>query len=574
MSDSNRKDSVDRRTILKTIATTAGGSAFLGWLPSASAARPSAKTAPSAATADRDVIIVASDENAIVETSTGKVRGFTRNGINTFLGIPYAATTGGTARYMPPAKATPWTGLRSSMQYGFVSPQGPRAGWGDDEGAWVFDWDDGRPGEDCLRVNIWSAGLNDNKKRPVMVWLHGGGFSAGSGQELKSYYGENLSRRGDVVVVSLNHRLGVLGYLDLSGVGGDKYARSGNVGMLDIVAALEWVRDNIANFGGDPGNVLIFGQSGGGGKVNSLMAMPAAHGLFHKAVVQSGSLLRVSTREDSQKLGAAVVQQLGLSSAQIDEIQALPPERLIGAGSAAIASLASAAQSGGAFRLPSIGWQPTLDGTDIPQQPFDPVAPQISAQVPLLVGTVLNEFSNALFDKRLSTLTDEELKRRVSAIYKDRSDSIIAVFRSAHPNAKPGEISSRISAAPVRQGAITQAERKAAQGAAPVFNYWFAWQTPVLDGRPGAFHCSELSFVFDNTDRCAPMTGGGPGPRALAAKVSDAWINFARHGDPNHSGLPHWPAFTAEKCPTMIFDTECTMKENPDGAERKILTNI
>jgi len=193
--------------------------------------------------------------------------------------------------------------------------------------------------------------------------------------------------------------------------------------------------------------------------------------------------------------------------------------------------------------------------------------------VPLMVGTVLNEFSNALFDKRLSTLTDEELKRRVSAIYKDRSDSIIAVFRSAHPNAKPGEIFSRISAAPVRQGAITQAERKAAQGAAPVFNYWFAWQTPVLDGRPGAFHCSELSFVFDNTDRCAPMTGGGPGPRALAAKVSDAWINFARHGDPNHSGLPHWPAFTAEKCPTMIFDTECTMKENPDGAERKILTS-
>jgi len=560
---------IRRRSLIKGAAALAGAAAASALQPVASAAHPSRATAPVAGVCN--TLILASNENAIVETTAGKVRGFTRNGIDTFLGIPYAGSTAGKARYKAPTKPVPWTGLRSSMQYGFVSPQEPRAGWADDEVAWMFDWDDGRPGEDCLRVNIWTPGVNDNKKRPVMVWLHGGGFSAGSGQELKSYYGENLSRRGDVVVVSLNHRLGVLGYLNLAEAGGAAYADSANAGMLDIVAALEWVRDNIANFGGDPGNVMIFGQSGGGGKVNTLMAMPAAKGLFHRAAVESGSLLNASTAEDSAKLGAAVLQQLGLSASQIDQIQDVPVERLVQAGIAAVKSLAPPFRPGGAFRLPRIGWQPTVDGTNLPTQPYDPVAPAMSAQVPLLVGTVLNEFASALYDPTLSTMTLDELKARVRASYGDRAAHIIEVFRAAAPDVGPGEIMSRISAAPVRQSAITQAERQAALGGAPVFNYWFCWQTPVLDRRPGAFHCSELSFVFDNTDRCAPMTGGGPGPRALAAKVSDAWINLARHGDPNHAGLPHWPAFTADKCPTMIFDTECVMKDNPDGAERASL---
>ncbi len=569
-SHSSRK-AASRRSLLQGAVALAGSSMLPAMAVQvfAADAKPAA-VAPPPGTAN--TIIVASDSNAIVETTAGKVRGFTRNGINTFLGIPYAGTTEGKARYQAPTKVAPWTGLRSSMEYGFVSPQEPRAGWGNDEVAWMFDWDDGRPGEDCLRVNIWTPGVNDSKKRPVMVWLHGGGFSAGSGQELKSYYGENLSRRGDVVVVSLNHRLGVLGYLDLSQVGGTTYANSANAGMLDIVAALEWVRDNIAKFGGDPGNVMIFGQSGGGGKVNALMAMPAAKGLFHKAAVESGSLMNAAKPEDSGKLGAAVLQQLGLSASQIDQIQTLPVDRLIGAGRAAVASLATPFQPGRAFALPRIGWQPSVDGTNLPAQPWDPTAPAISANVPLLVGTVLNEFSSALLDTKLASLTPEELKARVTAIYGDRSAHIIDVFRQAHPNAKPGELFSRISAAPVRQSGIAQAERKAAQGAAPAFNYWFTWQTPVLDGRPGAFHCSEIAFVFDNTDRCAPMTGGGPGPRALAANVSDAWINFARHGDPNHSGIPHWPSFTADKCPTMIFDAVCEMKNDPDGAERAALS--
>ncbi len=559
-----------RRELLKSAAAAIGVSCAVTISP-ISAAENSKNTAGVSSTVC-NTSIVASNENAIVETTAGKVRGFTRNGINTFLGIPYAGTTEAKARYQPPAKVTPWTGVRSSMQYGFVSPQEPRAGWANDEVAWMFDWDDGRFGEDCLRVNVWTPALNDNTKRPVMVWLHGGGFSAGSGQELKSYYGENLSRRGDVVVVSLNHRLGVLGYLDLSEIGGPNYANSANVGMLDIVAALEWVRDNIANFGGDPSNVMIFGQSGGGGKVNTLMAMPSAKGLFHKAAVQSGSLLNAATKEDSAKLGSAVMQQLNLNAAQIDQIHDVPVEKLIAAGIAAVRSLAPPFQPGGAFRLPRIGWQPTVDGTVLPSQPWDPTAPALTADVPVIVGTVLNEFSSGLYDMKLQTLTDAELLARVKAIHGVKSERIIEVFRSAHPNDKPGDIFSRISASPVRQSGITQCERKAAQRAGPAFNYWFTWKTPVLDGRPGAFHCAELSFVFDNTDRCAPMTGGGPGPRALAAKVSGAWINFARHADPNHSGLPHWPSFTAEQCPTMIFDTECAMKNNADGAERKVVT--
>jgi para-nitrobenzyl esterase len=225
--------------------------------------------------------VVTTPASAIVETAAGKVRGYVRNGIVTFKGIPYAASTAGEARFLPPAPITPWTHVRASMSYGPVCPQPVRGGWASDRLAFLYDWDDGYAGEDCLRLNVWTPAVNDRGKRPVMVWLHGGGYEAGSSQELPSYDGENLSRRGDVVVVSLNHRLNVFGFLDMAAVGGEKYARSVNVGMLDIVSALQWVRDNVGRFGGDPANVTVFGQSGGGAKVSTLMAMPAAKGLFH-----------------------------------------------------------------------------------------------------------------------------------------------------------------------------------------------------------------------------------------------------------------------------------------------------
>jgi para-nitrobenzyl esterase len=558
---------IDRRALVHGGALLAGGTVAAALLPPFSTRESASAAALPAMNGDP---IVASDKKAVVETSAGKIRGYTRNGIYTFKGIPFGASTEGDARFMPPTKPAPWAGLRSSMQYEHVAPQGPRSGWANDEEAWMFSWDDGIQGEDCLRVNIWTPSINDNKRRPVMVWLHGGGFVAGSGQELRSYDGENLCKRGDVVVVSLNHRLGVLGYLDLSNYG-DAYASSANVGMLDIVLALEWVRENIGNFGGNSANVTIFGQSGGGGKVNTLMAMPSAKGLFHRAITQSGSTLRVGVHEKSAKLAAAVLSELGLSDSQVSQLHTLPFERLVAAGVAVTQRNARPGPPDFRRLADQLGWVPVVDGKIVPQHPFDPSAPAISSDVPLLVGTVLNEFLTAINHPEYESMTEEAVAKRVSDVYGNKSAHVIDVFRQAHPGAKPFDILSLIFAAPVRQAAVTQAERKAALGAAPAYLYWFTWQTPVLDGRPRAFHCSELAFCFDNTDRCENMTGGGPEARALASKVSEAWLAFARSGNPNHGGLPEWPIFTAEKCPTMRFDKVSSMENNPDGVERKAI---
>ena len=259
--------------------------------------------------------ITASSTVAVAETESGKVAGYVENGIYIYKGIPYAKAE----RFMPPVAVDKWEGVRSSRAYGPTCPQGKRMGWYSDEQAFAFNWDDGYPDENCLRVNIWTPGLKDGKKRPVMVWLHGGGYSAGSGQELPSYDGTNLAKKGDAVVVTLNHRLNVLGFLDLSAYG-DKYAKSGNAGLLDLVAALQWVNKNIESFGGDARNVTIFGQSGGGGKVSTLLATPSARGLFHKAIVQSGSMLRTMEQKYSRRIGSAVMEELGLNTSALQEM--------------------------------------------------------------------------------------------------------------------------------------------------------------------------------------------------------------------------------------------------------------
>jgi len=559
---------MSRRGLLQSAAALLGTTAASGLVTAVAAAAPEKANATKPTPAGKPTI-VASDEDAIAETATGKVRGYIRNGIYTYKGIPYGETTAGRVRFQPAQKAKPWTGVRSSMQYGRVCPQGLRGSWNNDEESWLFCYDDGVQGEDCLRVNLWTPGINDHKKRPVMVWLHGGGFVSGSSQEHRSYDGERLSRRGDVVVVSLNHRLGPLGYLNLAAYG-EKYASSAHLGMLDIIVALEWVRDNIANFGGDPGNVTIFGQSGGGGKVGTLMAMPAAQGLFHRAIVQSGSFLRAVLPERSAILTKAMLDELNLSPSQLGQLQDVPLQKLIEAGDAALLKTHPHGPLVWSRVADQLGWGPVVDGKLLPQHPFDPTAPAISAQVPMLIGTTLNEFTTSLNHPENEAMTEAEVSKRLDAMYGNNPEHIIEVFRASHPGAKPFDIFSLAMTAQVRQGAVIQAGLKTVQGT-PAFLYWFTWKTSVLDGRPRSIHCCDLPFCFDNTDRNENLTGGGPGPRALAANVSEAWIHFARSGNPNHSGLPNWPAFSAESCPTMMFDTQCKLRYNPDNEERQAI---
>ena len=514
--------------------------------------------------------VVASEKTAIVETATGRVRGYAREGIYIYKGIPYGEVAEH-GRFRPAEKPKPWSGVRSSMHYGRVCPQGPRGSWDEDEESWLFCFDGGVQGEECLRINIWTPGINDHKKRPVMVWLHGGGFISGSSQELSAYDGERLSRRGDVVLVSLNHRLGPLGFLDLSAFG-ERYESSANAGMLDIVMALEWIRDNVSNFGGDPANVTIFGQSGGGGKVGALMTMPAAQGLFHRAIVQSGSFLGAVVPEKSAVLTKALFDELNLAASQVDQLQNLPLQRLIAAGDSALLKTHPHAPLVWSRVADMLGWGPVVDGRILPQHPFAPAAPPISAKVPMLIGTTLNEFTTSLNHPERETMTESEVKVQLRDMYQQDPEPIFEVFQAAHTHATPFDILSLALTAQVRQGAVIQAERKTAQGT-PSYLYWFKWKSPVLDGRARSIHACDLPFCFDNTDRHENLTGGGPGPRALAAVVSDAWIHFARLGNPQHTALPHWPAFSKENCPTMIFDTECESQNNPDRAERQVLAN-
>jgi para-nitrobenzyl esterase len=560
-----------RRDALKKAVTLLAGAASATMVRDTQAGE---RKCQNAAPRMQGASVEAKDDAPMVTTAGGKVVGYMHNGICTFKGVPYAESTQGENRFMPPVRAKPWSGVRSSRQYGHVAPQASRSGWDHDEEAFMFSWDDGIQGEDCLRVNVWTPAVNDGKKRPVMVWLHGGGFAAGSGQELKSYDGENLARRGDVVVVSLNHRLNVLGYLNLAKYG-ERYASSANVGMLDIVAALEWLKENIAGFGGNSNTVTIFGQSGGGGKVGALMGMPAAKGLFHRAIVESGSMLRLGTVDRSQQFAELIVAELGLNQSTIQQMHSMPFEKLLLASATVMREHNPMPGGIPNFRrlADMLGFLPVVDGKILPAHPFDSQASPLSADVPMIIGSTLNEFVTALNHPEYESMTEEELQQRVKAIYPEKAPQIIEVFRNRTPKASPFDLWSHIAAAPVRQAAIAQAAAKAAQSRASAYLYWFTWNTPVLNGRPRAFHCAELPFVFDNTDRCESMTGGGADARTLAASMSEAWIQFARTGDPNHPHMPRWEPFSTGLNQTMIFDNQTRLLNGPDAAEQKSIAD-
>ncbi len=497
-----------------------------------------------------------SAEATLAQTTGGSVAGYIDNGIFTYKGIPYAKAE----RFMPPVPADKWEGVRSCRAYGPTCPQGKRMGWYSDEQAFSFNWNDGFPDEDCLRVNIWTPGINDGKKRPVMVWLHGGGYSAGSGQELPSYDGRNLAEKGDVVVVTLNHRLNVLGFLDLSAYG-EKYAHSGNSGLLDLVAALEWVQENIANFGGDASNVTIFGQSGGGGKVSTLLATPAAKGKFHKAIVQSGAMLRTMDSRWSRRIGAAVVEELGITPCRIDEISKVPFEDLLAAGEKVIARLKPEAEKQG-FASFIFGWAPTVDGSVLPRQPFDPQAPEQSKDIPMLIGTTIHEFSMSTYVPQLRTINQDAAVEYLKSRYGDRTDEFLELFENTYPGYEPKDLIDTDCI--FRPSAIEQAGLKSRQGGAPVYMYMFAWESPVLDGILRSTHCMEIPFVFNNADVHASMTGGGTGAMKLADVMSQSWINFARTGDPNTEKLPEWPTYNCSEGATMFFNDDCEVRYNHD----------
>ena len=497
-----------------------------------------------------------SAEATLAQTTGGSVAGYIDNGIFTYKGIPYAKAE----RFMPPVPADKWEGVRSCRAYGPTCPQGKRMGWYSDEQAFSFNWNDGFPDEDCLRVNIWTPGINDGKKRPVMVWLHGGGYSAGSGQELPSYDGRNLAEKGDVVVVTLNHRLNVLGFLDLSAYG-EKYAHSGNSGLLDLVAALEWVQENIANFGGDASNVTIFGQSGGGGKVSTLLATPAAKGKFHKAIVQSGAMLRTMDSRWSRRIGAAVVEELGITPCRIDEISKVPFEDLLAAGEKVIARLKPEAEKQG-FASFIFGWAPTVDGSVLPRQPFDPQAPEQSKDVPMMIGTTIHEFSLSTYVPQLRTIDKSAAIEYLKTKYGEKTEEFLRLFENTYPDYQPKDLIDTDFT--FRPSAIEQAMIKARQGGAPVYTYMFAWESPVLDGILRSTHCMEIPFVFNNADIHASMTGGGKDALELAEKMSQAWINFARTGDPNTEDLPQWPAYNCSEGAAMIFNDDCEVRYNHD----------
>ena len=500
--------------------------------------------------------ILASSSAAVVSTTKGKLAGYFQDGLCIFKGIPYARAE----RFQAPQPLEAWDGIRSSRQYGPVCPQPDRQGWANDEIAFAFNWDDGWSSEDCLRLNIWTPKTGDSGKRPVMLWLHGGGYTAGSGQELPSYDGASLAASENVVVVSINHRLNVLGFLDLSAFG-EKYAKSGNAGLLDIVAALEWVRDNIANFGGDPSNVTIFGQSGGGGKVTTLLATPSAKGLFHKAIIQSGSMLRTMESKYSRKIGVATVKNLNLDASNMDKIAEVPYKELLAAGEKAIAQVKEEAEKDGVATF-IFGWAPTVDSVVLPAQPFDPQAPAISADIPLIIGTTRHEFTMTTYVPAMRNISREDAVKILEKSYGEGTARFLELFGKAYPGYKPADL---LDADFVfRPGALEQAIRKCRQGGAPVYMYMFNWESPVLDGILRSTHCMEIPFVFNNATRHASMTGGGEDAVRLAAKMSRSWANFARTGRPEAEGLPEWTAFDCENRATMFFDNECRIVCNHD----------
>jgi para-nitrobenzyl esterase len=486
--------------------------------------------------------------SSVAETTCGKLRGRTEDGIHVFRGVPYGADTAGKNRFMPPQKPAPWTGTRDALEYGHVAPQPlPNSNY-DYTNACQWATQPGGKGEDCLVLNVWTPGLKDGGKRAVLFSIHGGGYTSGTGSN-PVFDGRALARRSNVVVVTVNHRLGALGYLHLGELA-PEFAQSGVVGQMDLVAALQWVHDNIENFGGDPGRVLIFGQSGGGSKVCHLMAMPSAKGLFQRAAAESGASLKSGTRENAAKSAERVLAQLALPKARFHELQQAPFEMIIGA------QAATGAQFG-----------PIVDGTIVPRDPFDPDAPAISADVPMMAGSNLHDSNLSRTD---FSIDDAAAQEQLKAAMGDDTAHIWMAYKEADPKATASQLYARITSDQgIRASTRTVIERKAALGRASAFLYLLRWPAPFMGGRYGSVHGTDVPLIFHNPELW-PLTAGSAESHILADRMSDAFVAFAKTGSPSTPELP-WTAYDPGSKPTMVFDTESGVSNDPDRALLSLL---
>ena len=510
--------------------------------------------------------------SAIAKTQYGKVRGFLDGGVFTFKGVPYGQNTAGENRWLPAKPPTPWSDEYPALVYGANCPQNLHP-WTSTEQTFIQDWDDGWQSEDMLKLNIWTPSLSGN--RPVMFYMHGGGYSFGSSYELPSHGGAQMARHHNVVQVSVNHRLNILGFLDVSEIGGSAYEDSVNVGMTDLVAALRWVHENIANFGGDPDRVMIYGQSGGGSKVTTLMGMPSAVGLFHRASAQSGGGGNIPSREQQKEVARQLMKDLGLQSNDIESLRKMEWSKLAAAGNEVVAKINPRGRpmmGPGAPGTPRVGWAPCVDGKNINLRSFFDVAPEISKNVPMLVGSVSEEGN-----RMSSRPTEDQWHADLAKAYSDeKATAIIATLKKTYPEKKIQTLSYMCSGTfglnglSMRNNVVKMAKLKHDLKAAPAYAYYFTWQTPILDGLPGAWHTAELQFCFDNTKRCEQGTGNTPEAQVLASKMATAWSNFAKTGNPSQPGLT-WTPTDPDNNKTMVWDNKCRMMDDPEGEARKII---
>jgi para-nitrobenzyl esterase len=502
---------------------------------------------------------------AVAKTQYGKVRGFLDGGVFTFKGVPYGQDTAGENRWLQAKPPKPWKDEYPALVYGANCRQYLHD-FTAIEQSFLQDWDDGYQSEDMLKLNIWTPSLTGT--RPVMFYIHGGGFEFGSAYELPSQEGAQMARHHDVVSVTVNHRLNALGFLDVSDVGGSAYEDSANVGMTDLVAALRWVRENISNFGGDPDKVMIYGQSGGGSKVTILMGMRSAVGLFHRASAQSGGGGDIPTGEESKEFARQVIKKLGIAPKDISALQKVDWPSLDAAANS-VPFKFNPFKRFSFFPGPPRNrhfWTPTLDGRVINMKSFEDGAPEISKDVPMLIGSVSEEGNSMR-----SNPTEEEWHASLAKVLGDaKAAALVAAMKKAHPEKAIRTLSYGVAGLIFRNNAVRMAKMKYELRAAPVYQYYFTWQSPMLDGVAGAWHTAELAFCFDNTLRCEQGTGNTPEAQALAKKMATAWATFARTGNPSQPGLTWKPADPIRN-QSMVWDNECRMVDDPEGEVRKIL---